>query len=646
MRSAKQLLNLTLKQRYPRLSLAIVLAVLVHCSALVGGALSFSLLSAPSDINRALTITLEPTPIQGLKESIEKEHQETVNEVQKAQSSAPELALPNEQATQILSQQKSTPEQIESSEVKNEINEEIIEDTNLPEPAPLETEPIEELAFKANNKSTDNAPTLDESHREINKQDSPDQLLSQEKTHSQAKADQVLDTDQPPINKLSDLITANTGLLKIEATPSASPVSIKSKPTELSSASQKIKLSSKQVNLIERKLQRQLRKLSKSNFSEATVSWQHKGQSFVAKVTPVAAKNEMLMDQLMVDVITEQDGRKLTTTLRLKQLAFSNFAQFIDQWDDKVVIHDDELNGRFHSNSAFNIISDYKGTPIFHAKATTAARSTNFARPFRRSKVFLAGLETGVKTIKMPKPSVLFEVETRKQSTAQTIIVKENSRLIFKPNGSVLWQALDSAQPIRKYDLTESPTYFIAAPGVALSVRGTVNGLAAVYSPKRITIEGAIHYASREPISNGGDFLGLISGRSVYIAKRKVIGDGDLQIDSAIYAKDRFAVRGLHGKAGDMLNVFGSITSGSISATEPRYATRIDFDPRFENMRPPGFPVTDRFEIVAEEFEWQIVDDVFKEDEVDEALELSPQLNSKLQLNHEPELGTHPISNN
>jgi hypothetical protein len=31
------------------------------------------------------------------------------------------------------------------------------------------------------------------------------------------------------------------------------------------------------------------------------------------------------------------------------------------------------------------------------------------------------------------------------------------------------------------------------------------------------------------------------------------------------------------------------------TATEPRYATGIRFDPRLESRRPPGFPVTDRY---------------------------------------------------
>ena len=34
----------------------------------------------------------------------------------------------------------------------------------------------------------------------------------------------------------------------------------------------------------------------------------------------------------------------------MNRIAFSNFAQFIDRWDPEVEIHDDLIDGRFHSN--------------------------------------------------------------------------------------------------------------------------------------------------------------------------------------------------------------------------------------------------------------------------------------------------------
>jgi hypothetical protein len=56
------------------------------------------------------------------------------------------------------------------------------------------------------------------------------------------------------------------------------------------------------------------------------------------------------------------------------------------------------------------------------------------------------------------------------------------------------------------------------------------------------------------------------------------------------------------------LVIHGSLTAGSVSETEPRYATRIEFDPRFEQVRPPGFPETDRYELESWDGRWQVAD--------------------------------------
>jgi hypothetical protein len=53
------------------------------------------------------------------------------------------------------------------------------------------------------------------------------------------------------------------------------------------------------------------------------------------------------------------------------------------------------------------------------------------------------------------------------------------------------------------------------------------------------------------------------------------------------------------------LFIYGSLTAGSMSASEPRYATRIEFDPRFEQVRLPGFPMTNHYEIEAWDAHWE-----------------------------------------
>src|SRR5690606_29230278 len=93
------------------------------------------------------------------------------------------------------------------------------------------------------------------------------------------------------------------------------------------------------------------------------------------------------------------------TEVTMKRLAFSSFAQFVDRWDRDVQIHDDEVTGRFHSNSEINLLRNREARPIFHGRVTTASRtirSDSIGR-FDRKSTFLAGLETGVRRILMPR---------------------------------------------------------------------------------------------------------------------------------------------------------------------------------------------------------------------------------------------------
>ncbi len=55
-----------------------------------------------------------------------------------------------------------------------------------------------------------------------------------------------------------------------------------------------------------------------------------------------------------------------------------------------------------------------------------------------------------------------------------------------------------------------------------------------------------------------------------------------------------------------MLYLYGSLSAGSISATEPRYHTKIQFDHRLEDLRPPGFPVTDQYEVESWDAVWSV----------------------------------------
>ena len=88
------------------------------------------------------------------------------------------------------------------------------------------------------------------------------------------------------------------------------------------------------------------------------------------------------------------------------------------------------------------------------------------------------------------------------------------------------------------------------------------------------------------------------------VAESRLTGPGDLTVHASILAKRRFLVRNYRSRGGGTLHVFGSLASGSLSATEPRFRTRLEFDPRLGEARPPGFPVTDRYEVVEWDGAW------------------------------------------
>jgi hypothetical protein len=155
--------------------------------------------------------------------------------------------------------------------------------------------------------------------------------------------------------------------------------------------------------------------------------------------------------------------------------------------------------------------------------------------------------------------------------------------------------------------ISKGASYLIAARKVKLHVKGTVNGKVLVYSPERIVIDGNLVYAQDpEEVADADDYLGLVSDKYIDIAPADVTGPGDLVINAAIYAKRRFAVRDYRVRNDALLYIYGSLSVGSLSATEPRYYTKIRFDQRLEELRPPGFPVTDRFEVESWDTSWSV----------------------------------------
>ena len=365
----------------------------------------------------------------------------------------------------------------------------------------------------------------------------------------------------------------------------------------------------KQEKMLKKKVHKWTETLHRMSGLAAGMTWKHNGQEYRAEFTELPAADDMGIQRVIVEISTEEDGKRLTSEVHMKRLAFSNYAQFVNRWDPDVEIHNDELDGRFHSNTKINLRYDREVKPLFHGMVTTTSRSINVTESrgrVQRSQIFVGGLQTGVRSIRLPKQYLPFADEEA-VAGHQVRTFDEDTRITFRGDGSYAWQAIDSESPQQVAALSEGTTYLVAGSKVDLHVKGTVNGKVLVYSPEKIIIEDDLVYEQDpEEVPDADDYLGLVSDKYVYIAPAKITGPGDLLINAAIYAKRRFAVRGYRSRENALLYLYGSLSVGSLSATEPRYYTRIQFDRRFEEMRPPGFPMTDRYEVESWDTTWMV----------------------------------------
>jgi hypothetical protein len=340
---------------------------------------------------------------------------------------------------------------------------------------------------------------------------------------------------------------------------------------------------------------------------EQTVAWRDNGHDYTAVLKHVPANDAMGMEQLLVELTTQRDGQRLVTELRMNRIAFSNFAQFIDRWDPQVQIHDDLIDGRFHSNTEIRVSRESGVHPVFNGKVTVASGDirTDGVGSLNRRTMFPAGVETRVRRIVLPPRAAAFDAGAVPADRVRRIA--HDSLLTFHADGTFESRALTDVA-VEAGALGEEPYYVVADDGVDLHVRGTVNGKVLVYSSEHIVIVDDVRYAADPRVPGADDYLGLVAERTVEIDEPEVTGSGDLEVHASIYARNRFAVRNFHSRRSGTLVIYGSVTAGSVSATEPRFATRIEFDERLTTMRAPGFPLSDRYELDSASGEWRVAD--------------------------------------
>lgn len=367
-------------------------------------------------------------------------------------------------------------------------------------------------------------------------------------------------------------------------------------------------LDARERKMMDKRLERWAQRIDRLA-AEPAIEWKHRGAVYQAQFRPRPARDNTGFDEVLVTVSTEQDGRRLSTEMVLRRLAFSHFGQFVHRWDPRVQIHDDVIDGRFHANSDVQLSYSRKVVPTFNGRVTIAGRRVqiNSAQGFvSRSEMFRGGLQTGVRMISLPErfaPFAAADVD----DDALVHEFDEDTRIVFTDDGHYSFAPLNTLDGRRRRALSAPAQYLLGTGRARLHVAGTINGRVLVYSPERIVIEGSLRYAN-DPArdAQSDDYLGLVSDRSIEIAAARITGPGDLRIDAAVYAKRSFRVRDFRSGETDLLHLYGSLTAGSLDATEPRYRTRIEFDERFERVRPPAFPVTGRYELVAWDGDWVV----------------------------------------
>ena len=347
--------------------------------------------------------------------------------------------------------------------------------------------------------------------------------------------------------------------------------------------------------------------------AESILTWRDGGQEYTAVLKRSSPADAMGMERLIVELTTQRDGERFATELRMTRLAFSNFGQFVNRWDPDVGLNDDVIDGRFHSNTGLKINRTGRTTPVFGGKVTIAGGdvvemaegflSTHPARLNKR-KLFPAGLETHTRRIELPERATELEAIAGPDNSQR---FARNAALRFHGDGRVSWRALEGGSAEASRALGGEPFYVLADDDVELEVSGTVNGKVLVYTPGRIVVTGDLRYAADPRTPGGDDYLGLVAERTVEIAEPEVTGSGDLEIFASIYARQRFVVRDFNSRRSGTLIVHGSLTAGTLSASEPRFATRVEFDDRLTTMRAPGFPLSDRYELDSLSGEWRVV---------------------------------------
>jgi hypothetical protein len=419
----------------------------------------------------------------------------------------------------------------------------------------------------------------------------------------------------PMLEQVPDVSQLDTSAAVVETEPAASEVltttgssaNLVPQVTEAEPAAVVEVVPQPEKVMLTRNMEKFAQKLLDTNVTATTVSWQQDGQQYSARIMRQPAADSTGLEQVIAEIMTSKDGKRMKTRLSLKRLAFSHFTQLVNNWDPRIQMHDDVIDGRFHSNTEFGLTTIGGVKPRFFGKVTTAAATLTFGNvsTSRNKDMFQGGAETKTDRVTLPRdmPDVLSGGDEGDRR-----LFAEDTRVIFNPDGSYVWRLANGEGTLQRAEASQKPRYLIGEKGAKLYLRGTVAGIFTVYSPSDIEIEDDLVYLKdpRQTVVSR-DYLALIAGRDIRIAASEVTGPGDLTVHAAIFARRRFFTEAVdHAKPATMF-IYGSLTAGTILETEPRYGTKLDYDKRFEYLRPASFPMTRRYEVDSWDQDWKEV---------------------------------------
>ena len=332
--------------------------------------------------------------------------------------------------------------------------------------------------------------------------------------------------------------------------------------------------------------------------------WQEGGSEYRVRVERRDPASATGLERAVLTVTTELEGLSLSAQVPVKRLAFSHFAQVVDRWNPGVSLSSDSIHGRFHSNSELWVDSGRSSRPLVTGPTTVAGR-VNLAGSLKREQIFTSGLITRAPRMDLPADPLRWEELSNSGENVHRI--ERDARLVFDGEAGYRWHHLEDPGEETWVRPAGYPWLIVAGDGVELQVEGTVSGSVLVYSPARITVTGDLTYTSDpRSVPDSIDFLGLVSDRNVEVAPPAVTGPGDLEVFASVFARRQFRVRRYRHPESGELRIHGSLTAGSLSATEPRYATRLEFDERLEQQRPAYFPLTNRYIVDGPVPDWTV----------------------------------------